>query len=146
MPRALRIERGELVDGKEKSSKEKNSEEKEALSPIAVLTAPDFFGVTTLTSTREENLFPSRFLLYRPREMCVSSWVERSEAEGSRGVALRFCCGIPRLRSEWQFGGVFSIVHFVLFVRRSGGSDTLKHKTANARSRGAANTGVSLSI
>jgi hypothetical protein len=31
--RALRIERGELVDGKEKSSKEKNSEEKEALSP-----------------------------------------------------------------------------------------------------------------
>jgi hypothetical protein len=28
MPRALRIERGELVDGKEK-----NSEEKEALSP-----------------------------------------------------------------------------------------------------------------
>jgi hypothetical protein len=35
----LRIERGELVDGKEKksskekSSKEKNSEEKEALSP-----------------------------------------------------------------------------------------------------------------
>ena len=34
MPRALRIERGELVDGsKEKSSKEKNSEEKEALSP-----------------------------------------------------------------------------------------------------------------
>ena len=33
MPRALRIERGELVDGKKKSSKEKNSEEKEALSP-----------------------------------------------------------------------------------------------------------------
>jgi hypothetical protein len=33
MARALRIERGELVDGKEKSSKEKNSEEKEALSP-----------------------------------------------------------------------------------------------------------------
>jgi hypothetical protein len=34
MPRALRIERGELVNGsKEKSSKEKNSEEKEALSP-----------------------------------------------------------------------------------------------------------------
>jgi hypothetical protein len=32
MPRALRIERGELVDGKEKSSKEK-SEEKEALGP-----------------------------------------------------------------------------------------------------------------
>jgi len=32
MPRALRIERGELVDDKEKSSKEKNSEEKEALS------------------------------------------------------------------------------------------------------------------
>jgi hypothetical protein len=31
--RALRIERGELVDGKEKSSKEKISEEKEALSP-----------------------------------------------------------------------------------------------------------------
>ena len=30
--RALRIERGELVDGKEKSSKEKNSEEKKALS------------------------------------------------------------------------------------------------------------------
>jgi hypothetical protein len=29
----LRIERGELVDGKEKSSKEKISEEKEALSP-----------------------------------------------------------------------------------------------------------------
>jgi hypothetical protein len=29
----LRIERGELVDGKEKSSKEKNSEEKAALSP-----------------------------------------------------------------------------------------------------------------
>jgi hypothetical protein len=28
----LRIERGELVDAKEKSSKEKNSEEKEALS------------------------------------------------------------------------------------------------------------------
>jgi len=27
----MRIERGELVDGKEKSSKEKNSEEKEAL-------------------------------------------------------------------------------------------------------------------
>jgi hypothetical protein len=33
MLRALRIERGELVDGKEKSSKEKSSEEKEALSP-----------------------------------------------------------------------------------------------------------------
>jgi len=33
MPRALRIEREKLVDGKEKSSKEKNSEEKEALSP-----------------------------------------------------------------------------------------------------------------
>jgi hypothetical protein len=32
MLRALRIERGELVDGKEKSSKEKNSEEKKALS------------------------------------------------------------------------------------------------------------------
>jgi len=32
MLRALRIERGELVDGKEKSSKEK-SEEKEALGP-----------------------------------------------------------------------------------------------------------------
>ena len=31
-PRVLRIERGELVDGKEKSSKEKDSEEKEALS------------------------------------------------------------------------------------------------------------------
>jgi hypothetical protein len=31
--RALRIERGELVDGKEKSSEEKISEEKEALSP-----------------------------------------------------------------------------------------------------------------
>ena len=30
--RVLRIERGELVDGKEKSSKEKNSEEKKALS------------------------------------------------------------------------------------------------------------------
>jgi len=29
----MRTERGELVDGKEKSSKEKNSEEKEALSP-----------------------------------------------------------------------------------------------------------------
>jgi hypothetical protein len=29
----LRIERGELVDGKEKSSKEKSSEEKKALSP-----------------------------------------------------------------------------------------------------------------
>jgi hypothetical protein len=28
----LRIERGELVDGKEKSSKEKSSEEKKALS------------------------------------------------------------------------------------------------------------------
>jgi len=31
--RALRIERGELVDGKKESSKEKISEEKEALSP-----------------------------------------------------------------------------------------------------------------
>jgi len=32
--RALRIERGELVDGKEKKgSKEKSSEEKKALSP-----------------------------------------------------------------------------------------------------------------
>jgi hypothetical protein len=29
----LRIERGELVDGKKESSKEKISEEKEALSP-----------------------------------------------------------------------------------------------------------------
>jgi hypothetical protein len=31
--RALRIERGELVDGEKESSKEKISEEKEALSP-----------------------------------------------------------------------------------------------------------------
>jgi hypothetical protein len=31
--RELRIERGELVDGKKESSKEKISEEKEALSP-----------------------------------------------------------------------------------------------------------------
>jgi hypothetical protein len=31
--RVLRIERGELVDGKKESSKEKISEEKEALSP-----------------------------------------------------------------------------------------------------------------
>jgi hypothetical protein len=31
----LRIERGELVDGQEKSSKEKGSEEKEALRPNA---------------------------------------------------------------------------------------------------------------
>jgi hypothetical protein len=30
--RALRIERGELVDGEKESSKEKSSEEKEALS------------------------------------------------------------------------------------------------------------------
>jgi hypothetical protein len=41
MPRALRIERGELVDGKEKSSKEKNSEEKEALAHRCI-NGPEF--------------------------------------------------------------------------------------------------------
>jgi hypothetical protein len=59
---------------KKKAAKKKNSEEKRGIKPVAVLTAPDFFGVTTLTSTREENLFPSRFFVPASRNVCHPEW------------------------------------------------------------------------
>ena len=45
-----------------KAAKKKSCEEKEALT-LSALTAPDFSESQTQTSTREENLFSSRFFL-----------------------------------------------------------------------------------
>src|SRR4030095_8407285 len=95
-----------------KKQQRKKQRRKRGTKPDAVLTASNFFGVTTLTSTREENLFSSRFFCTR-----LHCHVERSETS-------RFIAGIRGRGSQRSFAllrmtNQFSIVHFVLFVRRN---------------------------
>src|SRR5215216_3324069 len=71
-----------------KKAPKKKQRRKRGIKPDAVLTAPNFFGVTNLTSTREENLFPSRFFFLS----VIPSAVEKSR---SKTLTLH---GILRLR------------------------------------------------
>src|SRR4030095_11900131 len=67
-----------------KKQQRKKQRRKRGTKPNAVLTAPNFFGVTTLTSTREENLFSSRFF-------CT-----RCHSERRRGTPRQNFNGTPR--------------------------------------------------
>src|SRR5712675_174395 len=53
--------KGGISRWQRKKQQRKKQRRKRGIKPDAELTAPNFFGVTTLTSTREENLFSSRF-------------------------------------------------------------------------------------
>src|SRR5437762_703577 len=99
MPRALRIEKGGISRWQRKKQQRKKQRRKRGTKPIAVLTAPEFLRGHNPNFNPGGEFIPSRLFCARlAKRMCHAERAERSRRiPWSR---VKFCCGIPRLRSE----------------------------------------------
>ena len=104
MLRALRIERGELVDGKEKKG----------TKPEASLTAPNFFGSTTPNfNPGGEFIFPPGFFVCS----LVNTWLQPRAF--TQEISSTISIGYTRLKpgANERMQMTFSILHVHLVFR-----------------------------